>query len=110
MRKLASIQRIDWIKPIEGRDRIELCGVMGWQISCKKDEFKVGDLCVFCEIDSVLPDRSEFEFLRPKNFRIRTMKLGSTVSQGIVFPLSIFENYGKMVYDDNGNVIGVEVK
>ena len=110
MRKLASIQRIDWIKPIEGRDRIELCGVMGWQVICKKGEFQVGDLCVFCEIDSVLPDKPEFEFLRAKKFRIKTMKLGSTVSQGIVFPLSIFENYGQLIKDDNGNVIGVNVK
>lgn len=82
---------------------------MGWQIICKKDEFKVGDLCVFCEIDSVLPERPEFEFLRPKKFRIKTMKLGSTISQGIVFPLSIFENYGKLVRNDAGDIIGVDI-
>lgn len=60
---------------------------------CQKSEFAVGDLCVFCEIDSVLPEKPEFEFLRPKKFRIKTMKLGSgdkaVYSQGIIFPLSI---------------------
>lgn len=109
MRKLASIQKIEWVRPIEGYDRIELCGVLGWQIICKKGEFMPGDLCCFCEIDSVMPERPEFEFLRPKKFRIKTMKLKQTISQGIVFPLSIFENYGSLIFDENKNIIGVDV-
>ena len=64
MRTLASIQKIEWKRPIEGRDRIELCGVLGWQLITKKDEFQVGDLCVFIEPDAVLPDKPEFDFLR----------------------------------------------
>lgn len=28
-RKLAHIEIIDWIKPIEGADKIELCGILG---------------------------------------------------------------------------------
>ena len=62
MRQLASIQKIEWKRPIEGRDRIELCGVLGWQLITKKDEFHVGDLCVFIEPDAVLPDKPEFDF------------------------------------------------
>lgn len=89
MRKLASIQKIAALEPIEGKDRIELATVLGWKVVVKKSEFAVGDSCVFCEIDSVLPEKPEFEFLRPKKFRIRTMKLGSVYSQGIVFPLDI---------------------
>ena len=89
MRKLASIQRIDALDPIEGRDRIELASVLGWKVIVQKGEFKVGDYCVFCEIDSVLPEKPEFEFLRPKNFRIRTMKMAGVISQGIVFPTTI---------------------
>jgi RNA ligase (TIGR02306 family) len=60
----------------------------------KKGEFKEGDLCVYCEIDSVLPERPEFEFLRPRNFRIRTAKLRGQVSQGIAFPISILKHVG----------------
>lgn len=41
------------------------------------------------EPDSVLPEREEFEFLRSKKFRIKTMKMGGVLSQGICFPLSI---------------------
>lgn len=89
MRKLASIKVVSKLLPIEGRDRIELAIIDGWSVIVKKDEFKVGDLCVYCEIDSVLPEKPEFEFLRSKNFRIKTMKMAGVISQGICFPLSI---------------------
>lgn len=88
-RKLATIRKINNIVPIEGADAIELAKVDGWQVVVKKDEFQVGDLCIYCEIDSVLPEREEFEFLRSKKFRIKTIKLKGQLSQGIIFPLSI---------------------
>lgn len=93
MRNLASIQRIANLEPIANADAIEKATVLGWQLVVKKGEFKVGDLCVFCEIDSVLPERSEFEFLRSSKFRIKTIKLRGQISQGICFPLSILGDY-----------------
>jgi RNA ligase (TIGR02306 family) len=76
MRKLASVQRIKEILPIEGADAIELAIVNGWKVVVGKTVgHKVGDLAVYCEIDSVLPERPEFEFLRDRNFRIKTIKL-----------------------------------
>lgn len=89
MRKLASIQRIWALEPIEGADAIEKAHVMGWHVVVKKGEFKTGDLVVYCEIDSLMPDRPEFEFLRPRGMRVRTIRLRGQVSQGICFPLSI---------------------
>lgn len=89
MRKLAHIEKIEWITPIEGKDRIVLAGILGWQVIVQKADYHVEDLCVFCEIDSIFPERPEFEFLRAKNFRIKTMKMGGVLSQGICFPLSI---------------------
>jgi RNA ligase (TIGR02306 family) len=89
MRKLASIQKIKSLEPIEGADAIEKATVLGWQLAVKKGEFKVGDLAVYCEIDSLLPDRPEFAFLKPRGMRIRTIRLRGQVSQGICFPLSI---------------------
>lgn len=88
MRKLASIQKIKSLDPIEGADAIERASVLGWQLVVKKGEFNVGDLCVYCEIDSLLPDKAEFEFLRPRKMRIRTVRLRGQISQGICFPLS----------------------
>lgn len=89
MRKLATIQRITNLAPIEGADFIELASILGWKVVVKKGDFHTGSLVVYCEIDSLLPDRPEFEFLRNDKFRIRTVKRKGVVSQGIAFPLNI---------------------
>lgn len=89
MRELAYIQKIKTLTPIAGADKIECATVLGWELVVKKGDFKVGDLCVYCEIDSILPEYPCFEFLRSKHFRIKTIKLRSQISQGIAFPLSI---------------------
>lgn len=94
-RKLASIQRIAAVAPIEGADRIEKVAILGWYCVGKKGEFKAGDLCVYFEIDSLLPEWPEFEFLRQSSwnqslarYRLRTAKLRAVVSQGLALPLS----------------------
>jgi len=89
MRKLASIQKIKSLAPIEGADAIEKAQVLGWQLVVKKGEFKVGDFCVYCEIDSIMPNRPEFAFLESRKMRIKTAKLRGQVSQGICFQLSV---------------------
>lgn len=89
MRKLASIQKIKALEPIEGADAIEKATVLGWQLVVKKGDFNVGDMTVYCEIDSLMPDKPEFEFLKPRGMRIKTVRLRGQVSQGICFPLSI---------------------
>jgi len=110
-RKLASIQVIESIEPIEGRDRIVLAHLvgLGWQCIVKKDEFKPGDMCVYVEPDALMPERPEFEFLRPKKFRIKVMKMGGVRSEGIIFPLSILPDGYTLgeVSDDVTNVLGI---
>lgn len=108
MRKLACIKRISEIQPIEGKDRIVLATVDGWHVIVKKGEFQVGDQCVYVEIDSVMPERPEFEFLRSKKFRIKTMKLGNVVSQGICFPMSILPSDSYQNEQDVTEVLGVK--
>lgn len=88
-RKMASIQRVVGVNPIQNADAIEASKILGWTVVTKKGEFKVGDLCVYVEIDALLPERPEFEFMRSKKFRIKTVRLRGQVSQGIAFPLSI---------------------
>jgi RNA ligase (TIGR02306 family) len=89
-RKLASVQRIDRIRPINGADNIEVAEVLGWECVVKKDEFKQGDLCVYIEIDSIVPDNKPyFSFMKERKYRVRTVKLRGQISQGLVCPLSI---------------------
>lgn len=98
-RKLASVQYVHDVWPIEGADKIECVGVLGWKCVAKKGEFKVGDRCVYFEIDSFLPVRPEFEFLRSSSyknsellgegFRLRTQKFRGQISQGLCLPVGI---------------------
>jgi hypothetical protein len=89
MRQLASIQKIQEILDHSNADNLEIARIKGWQVIIRKGEFKEGDLCVYCEIDSVMPEKPEFEFLAPRKYRIKTTKLRGEISQGIAFPLSI---------------------
>lgn len=104
MRKLATIQKIKEIHPIEGADAIELAIINGWKVVVAKNVgHKVGDYVIYCEIDSFLPIKEEFEFLRKSSykkmsdgtegFRLRTIKLRGQVSQGLIIPMSILLNY-----------------
>lgn len=108
MRKLASIKKISEIYPIEGKDRIGLAMVDGWSVIVQKSEYKAGDKCVYVEIDAVLPERPEFEFLRSKNFRIKTMKMAGVISQGICFPLSILPQKEYELGEDVTDILGVK--
>ena len=99
-RKLASLQHIREILPIEGADMIELAIVNAWKVVVAKSVgHKVGDLVVYCEIDSFLPIQEEYEFLRKSSykklaygsegFRLKTIKLKGQISQGLILPLSV---------------------
>lgn len=112
MRKLASIQKIVSLTPIPNADRIELAQVLGWKCVVKKDEFKVGDNCVYFEIDSVPPaDNPMFDFLKKSNGkmeRIKTRKMRGQISQGLAMPVTMFPALGKChVGDDVTKKLGV---
>lgn len=97
MRQLASIQTIIKIEPIEGADFIACASILGWKLVIAKNDFKVGDKCVYFEVDSYLPIEEKFEFLRPSSykkheileegFRIKTQKLRGQISQGLAMTL-----------------------
>jgi len=117
MRKLASIQKIGKIVPIPNADNIVLASVLGWQVVIGKNDFKEGDTCVYFEVDSLLPIKPEFEFLRKRcykknelmeGFRIKTIRLKGQLSSGIIFPLSLLGKIGTLVYNNSGQIIGVE--
>ena len=95
MRKLASIQQVVDITPIEGADKIEAATVLGWQCVVKKGELEPGDPVVFFEIDSVLPEAEWCAFLG-EHRRIKTRKFRGQISQGLALPLSDFPDYDGM--------------
>ena len=102
MRKLASIQQIKEIKPIEDADRIEKVRINDWWCVSEKGNFKVGDMAVYFEIDALLPSSNlVFNFLSKgssektmtidgkeyKGYRLKTIKLRKQLSQGLALPL-----------------------
>ena len=90
------IAKIQKIEPIVGKDRIVLATVANYKSIVAKDEFKEGDNVVYCTYDTCLPEKPEYEFLRKRNwndrikmFRIRPLKLGGVISEGLVLPLTV---------------------
>lgn len=102
-RKLASIQKISAITDIPGADNIQVATILGWQVVInKKDKFKVGDLVIYIETDSIVPHTNPtFDFLKDRKYRVRIIKLKKTNSEGICFPLNILETCGKLIYENN---------
>ena len=98
MRKLATIQKIADVQPIEGADKICKYKVNDWWVVDQIDKYQVGDKVIYCEIDSFLPIQPEYEFLRKSSykkmsdgtegFRLRTVRLRKTLSQGLIIPLN----------------------
>lgn len=120
MRKLASVQKIEAVEPIDGADAIVRVRVQDWWCVAKVNEFKVDDLCVYFEIDSILPMTKIFEFLASRGtkktmldtgeviegYRLKTIKLRGQVSQGLALPVSMFDLDSYQVGDDVTAVIG----
>jgi RNA ligase (TIGR02306 family) len=119
-RKLVSVRKITNITPIEGADNIELATIDAWKVVVAKDvNHKVDDMVIYCEIDSFLPIKEEFEFLRKSSykkmsdgiegFRLKTIKLRGQVSQGLILPMSVVE-YTNVQFEvgmDVTNLLGV---
>ena len=120
MRKLASIQCVWKIEPIDGADRIVCASVLGWKCVVNKGQFNEGDLAVYFEVDSFLPVKPEFEFLRSSSykktdimgegFRLKTQKFRGQVSQGLLLPLSTFPEIpaDAKLGDDVTELLGVK--
>jgi RNA ligase (TIGR02306 family) len=97
MRQLARVVKIDGIELIQDAEFIELAIVGGWKVVVKKEEYQVGDLAIYVEIDAFLPegnplwqflvDKSSREFEGMKGHVLRSVKLRGKVSQGLLLPL-----------------------
>ena len=97
LRELAYLAKVTDIVPIDGADKVEIAMVQGWSCVVKKNEFKVGDIGIFFEADSRVPEKEPFMFLESKHFKIKVQKFfkGTVLSNGLLLPVSEFEEtYG----------------
>jgi len=104
-RRMVTLRVVKDLLPIEGADAIEIALIDGWKVVVKKGEFKIGDPCLYFEIDSFLQDgvpawqflvdKSARTFNGVKGHKLRTIKLKGQISQGLVLApstLGIDEN------------------
>ena len=94
-RELVYTVKIDDIKPIEGSDNCECAVVGGWHVMTRRGTFNPGDLAVYFEIDSKLPETYWSEFLASKHYKVKTQKYtfggkGNFISQGLLMALDDF--------------------
>ena len=85
---LASVQLISSVDPIQNADSIEVVSVLGWKCVVRKNQFHAGDLCVYIEIDTIVPKKYVDDSATEEDkHRLRTVKLRGQLSQGLVLPL-----------------------
>jgi len=99
--------------------RLGIYIVDGWKVIDGKNRYQVGDVVIYCEIDSFLPIREEFEFLRKtsfkrmgeqEGFRLKTIRLRGELSQGLLIPISVLPEDFKWneLGEDVTEVLGIE--
>lgn len=111
MRSQAHVETIERLSPIEGADRIELAFMrdLGWQVIVRKGEFNVGEPIVYVEIDSILPkDNTAFAFMENRKYRVRTIKLRGTLSQGLILPISVLPKGEYIPGQDVAGILHIE--
>ena len=90
-RELAYVVIVDGIEPIEGYDRVEHAIVGGWRVIVQKGQFQPGDPAIYFEIDSRVPsDKECFAFLEKRHYKVKTLKMCKTLSQGLLMHASDF--------------------
>jgi RNA ligase (TIGR02306 family) len=106
MRKLATIRKIDSIRPIEGADAIECAVIGGWVVVVKRGEFKQGDPAIYIEVDSWVPHtlapflskgKEPREYEGVKGEKLRTVRLRGQLSQGLLLPVKAISGYENIV-------------
>ena len=113
-----TVETIDIVKKHPEADRLSLCTVMGmdYQFVTGLNEYKPGDHVVYFPIDSVLPALliSHIGFVgklsgSQKN-RVKTIKLRGYISQGIVQPIRIIQEYISTQTWGTEKYIGTDIK
>lgn len=111
--KLATIEIIENLLPIDGADRIELCKVNGWHSVVLKNTFKVGDRVVFIPIDTIIDPAPWNRAFHDKDnpdapIRVKTKKLRGVISSGLVFHTNILPDpfYQPEIGEDVSGLIG----
>jgi hypothetical protein len=114
-----NVIRIDAIHPHTNADTLGLVFIGGYQCVVKKDDYKVGDLAVYVQPDSVVPQTEPFKFLwadreypegvPEKKRRVTVRRFRKEWSEGLLMPVGEFPELIGIAGegDDIAELIGV---
>lgn len=109
----ANVVRVEALLPHTNADSLELIHIGGYQAVVRKGQFKVGDLAVYVQPDSVVPQTEAFKFIwepyvgldglvPEKRRRITVRKFRKEISEGLLLPLLDFPyNYLRWTEGDD---------
>ena len=96
---IVEVCKVDKIEKHPNADRLSIVTVKGWNCIVSLDQYKEGDLVIYCPPDSVIPndiiEKYNLEFLK-KNGRVGTIKLRKYISQGLILDLKCLPGYGEL--------------
>lgn len=103
---IIEVCKINKIETHPNADKLDIVTVKGWNCIVGRNQYKIGDLVIYCPPDSIIPqnliDKYKLEFLR-KNGRVGTIKLRGIISQGLILDCSYDNVYeGQDVAKDLG--------
>lgn len=91
---IVEICKVNKIEKHPNADKLSIITIKGWRCIVGLDQYKEGDLVIFCPPDSIIPtnliEKYKLEFLK-KNGRVGTIKLRGEISQGLI--LDVPEDY-----------------
>jgi RNA ligase (TIGR02306 family) len=103
---LVYVGKIIETRPIEGADRIHLvtaiCGSGGkWRGVTPKD-IGVGDSVAVFLHDAILPEKPEYEFMRPRKFRVSQARFKGVPSECLILPYAGESEIGEDITEEMG--------
>lgn len=81
-RSLAHIEKILDVYSIEGADKVEMIQLLDFHVLVQKNQFKINDLVVYVEIDSILPDglsENDKDLYKAKKKELKSCDDGSVI-------------------------------
>lgn len=117
IRKMASVRKISGVHAIPDADKICAYQVDGWRVVDQVGKYNVGDLVIFCEVDSFIPNAIAPFLTKPghepkvyqgiSGERLRTVKLRKTLSQGLLLPIEVLSGAMVNESDDVSELLGI---
>jgi len=109
---ICQVEKIVSVEKHPNADRLDIAKVRDWTVIVGKEEFKVGDLCIYLPIDSVLSKELEEKLFKDSKIklsggRIRAEKIRGIISYGFCIKPERVGLEGKKEGTDVTKLLGI---